>query len=123
VDPKSLVEDTSHDIKEIQIISDKFQNLTTGKVWVWDIDVFVQVKEKNAQRVEKVLEQRAAEIKEGLNQIVSRAQHAQLKEPERQSLNRQFTSYLDKVVGQDPDGKSLLDRLLIPKCRGFPADF
>lgn len=123
VDPKSLVEDTSHEIKEIQIIADKFQNLTTGKVWVWDIDVYVQVKEKNAERVEKVLEQRSAEIKEGLNQIVARAQHAQLKEPERQSLSRQFTAYLEKVIGMDPDGKSLLERLLIPKCRGFPADF
>jgi flagellar basal body-associated protein FliL len=121
--PKELIHDDTQEIREIQIISDKFQNMNTGKVWVWDIDVYVQVKEKNAERVEKVLEQRSAEIKEGLSQIVSRAQHAHLKEPERQSLNRQFAAYLERVLGTDADGKPLIDRLLIPKCRGFPADF
>jgi flagellar basal body-associated protein FliL len=123
VDPKHVEVDESQEVQEIEIVSEKFQNMTTGKVWVWDISLFVQVRQKNAERVEKVLEQRGAELKEGLSQIVSRAQHAQLKEPERQSLNRQFSAFLEKVVGMDADNKPLIDRVLIPKCRGFPADF
>lgn len=123
VDPKHVEHDETQEVQEIEIVSEKFQNMTTGKVWVWDVSIFVQVKQKNAERVEKVLEQRGAEIKEGLSQIVSRAQHAQLKEPERQSLNRQFSAFLEKVIGMDADNKPLIDRVLIPKCRGFPADF
>lgn len=121
--PKELVHDDSEELQEIEIVSDKYQNLTTGRVWVWDVSVFVQVKNKNAERIEKVLEQRKAEISEGLGQIVSRAQHAQLKEPDRQSINRQFAAFLEKTAGGDADGKSLIERVLIPKCRGYPADF
>lgn len=121
--PKELVHDDSEDLQEIEIVSDKYQNLTTGRVWIWDVAVFVQVKNKNAERIEKVLEQRKAEISEGLGQIVSRAQHAQLKEPDRQSINRQFAAFLEKVAGADADGKPLIDRVLIPKCRGYPSDF
>jgi flagellar basal body-associated protein FliL len=108
---------------EVGIVEEKFQNLQTGRVWIWDIAVFVQVKAKNAERVENELQRRNAEIKEGMSQIISRAQHAQLKEPERQTLNRQFTAYLQGVFGTDSDGAPLVERVMIPRCRGFPADF
>ena len=123
VEEHALVDDESNKTKEIELVEDKFQNLTTGRVWVWDVSVFVQVKNKHSERVEKVLEQRGAEIKEGVGQIISKAQHAQLKEPERQSINRQFASFLEKIVGADDEGKPLIERVLIPKCRGYPADF
>lgn len=120
---KHVEHDESEETTEVEIASEKFQNLTTGRVWVWDVSVFVQVKNRNSERVEKVLEQRNAEIKEGISQIISRAQHAQLKEPERQSINRQFGAFLEKVIGSDAEGKPLVERILIPKCRGYPADF
>jgi hypothetical protein len=101
----TLVSDEGEQTLEVLIAEEKFQNLQTGRVWIWDTSVFVQVKAKNTEHVEQTLERRNAEIKEGLSQIISRAQHAQLKEPDRQTLNRQ------------------IERVLIPKCRGFPADF
>ena len=119
-----LKEDEGEQTQELLIVEDKFQNLQTGRVWVWDTAVYVQVKNKNAEAVKKTLERRSAEIKEGVSQVISRAQHAQLKEPERQTLNRQITAYLETVfepVGEK--GASPVERVLIPKCRGFPADF
>ncbi|MBY0310465.1 MAG: hypothetical protein K2W85_00190 [Phycisphaerales bacterium] len=123
---KHLEHDESEQTVEIRLFEkedERFQNLTAGRVWIWNVSFFVQVKNKNSERVENVLEQRKAEIKEGVSQIVSRSPIAQLKEPERQSLNRQVTALLDKVLGQDSDGKSLVERVLIPTCNGFPSDF
>jgi len=107
---------------EIEVVSDKFQNLQTGRVWVWDTSVYVQVMAKHEEQVGGILERRAAEIKEGIGQIVSRAQHAQLREPERQTLNRQITGYLNELL-KDDAGHALFERVLIPKCNGFSTDF
>ncbi len=119
----TLLSDEGEQTLEVLIAEEKFQNLQTGRVWIWDAAVYVQVKSKNAGQIEQTLERRNAEIKEGLSQIFSRAQHAQLKEPDRQTLNRQITTFLEGVFGTDGEGKSPIERVLIPKCRGFPADF
>jgi flagellar basal body-associated protein FliL len=120
----NLKQDEGEQTQELLIVDDKFQNLQTGRVWIWDTAVYVQVKNKNAEAVKKILERRSAEIREGVSQVISRAQHAQLKEPERQTLNRQITAYLETVFEPIGDkGQSPIERVLIPKCRGFPADF
>jgi len=109
--------------QEILVVEEKFQNLQTGRVWIWDVSVFVQARARNAARVEELLEQRKAEISEEISRIISRAQHAQLKEPDRLTLNRQITAALTKIFDVDEKGEPLIERVLIPKCRGFPADF
>ncbi len=123
VDEHAIVADHSDSTVEIQIADEKFQNLQTGRVWLWDIAVFVQVKQKNQEKVEATLKQRNAEVKEEISRIISRAQHVQLKEPDRQTLLRQFTAALNKVFENDEHGAPVVERVLIPKCRGFPADF
>ena len=123
-DTHELKHDDSEETKEIRILEkedEKFQSHSSGQVWVWNVSIYVQAKNKNSERVEKVLESRKAEIKEGLSQIVGRAQLSQLKEPERQSLNRQVSALLEKIIGQDADGKPLIERVLIPTCSGYPA--
>ena len=125
-DTKELVHDDTEEIGEVRVLpkeDEKFQNLSSGQVWVWNVSVFVRVKNKNSERVETSLEGHRAEIKEGISQIVGRAQTTQLKEPERQSLKRQIAALLDKVIGQDADGKPLIEGLLIPTCSGYPANF
>ncbi|CAG0999657.1 hypothetical protein PHYC_02791 [Phycisphaerales bacterium] len=107
---------------EIDLVSDKFQNMQTGRVWVWDVDIVLKTRAKNEAYVQKVLDSQAAEIKEGVSMIFRRAQHNQLKEPGLETVNRQLTSYLTEIFGRDADGKDRLERVVIPKCRGFPAD-
>ena len=108
---------------EIPLIEEKFQNMQTGRVWLWDVSVFVQVKQKNQEKVEARLKQRNAEVKEELSRIISKAQHVQLKEPDRQTLLRQFGATLNKIFENDEHGDPRIERVLIPRCRGFPADF
>lgn len=157
----SLEADGSQIPKELLVVEDKFQNLQTGRVWVWDASIFVQVKTKHAPAVEEILKRRGATVREGMSQIFSRAQHAQLVEPDRQTLNRQILAFLEKLMeeekatlenGPSPeaaksdkghgkedahaaapvshagpdeavDPKGVIQKVLIPKCRGFPTDF
>lgn len=122
-DTTHLKGDDGQQTKELLIVEDRFQNLQSGKVWVWDAAVYVQVRAKHFDKVESTLKQRNAEIKEGISQIFSRAQHAQLKEPDRQTLNRQITAFLQKTFGADDQATPYVERVLISRCRGFPADF
>jgi hypothetical protein len=107
---------------EIELIDEKFQNMQTGRVWIWDTQIVLKAKKRNQKFIEDELDQRNAEIKEGVAQIMRRAQHSQLREPELTTLNRQLTAYLDKCFGPDPDGNSRIERVLIPKCKGFQME-
>lgn len=116
--------DVDHDASvEIPLLDEKFQNMQTGGVWIWDAEIILKVKEKNSEYVGTQLENRAAEIKEGVSMIFRRAQHNQLKEPGLETINRQLTAYINKLIGNDGENQPRVDRVMIPKCRGFPANF
>lgn len=107
---------------EIPLIEEKFQNMQTGRVWIWDTEIYVKVRKKNEEYVTGVLDNRSAEIKEGVAMIFRRAQHSQLKEPGMETINRQLSAYISSIIGKDADAKDRMERVVIPKCRGFPAD-
>jgi flagellar basal body-associated protein FliL len=107
---------------EIELVDDKFQNMQSGRIWIWDTQIVLKVRKKNQPFIEEELEKRSAEIKEGVAQIMRRAQHSHLREPELTTLNRQLTAYLDKIFGPDADGNTRLERVLIPKCKGFQLE-
>ncbi len=108
---------------EIQLLGDRFQNMQQGRVWSWEIEIFLKVKTRNKERVEKILEERQAEIRQGIGQIIRKAKHAYLKEPGLETLHRQVIAYVNKVFGTDADGMNRIDQVLIPRCRGVPRDF
>jgi flagellar basal body-associated protein FliL len=107
---------------EIQLIEGKFQNRSTGRPWTWHTQLYLQVRNKNVEHVEKVLEQRENEIKEGIRLIISKAQDRHLKEPGGETIRRQLTTYINTVFGADPDGEHRVEKLLISRFDGFPAD-
>lgn len=117
------VDDTANELHEVLIVSDRFPNHSTGRVWLWDTEVQIKVKEKDLEYVKKTLEERNAEIKTGVSQIVRLAHHNHLKEPNLETLTRQFLEYLRTVFGADADGEQRVQAVLIPKCVGFPTDF
>src|SRR5206468_1982804 len=108
---------------EIELVDDKFQNMQTGHVWVWDITIALKVKHRNEKYITEQLEKRSAEISEGIAQIIRRAQHSQLLEPELTTLNRQVAAYLDTIIKPaDITGASRVERFMIPKCKGLQID-
>lgn len=108
---------------EVLIVQDKFPNNSTGRVWLWDMELQAQVKAKNREYVEKVLEERQAEIKTGVGRIIRNARQNHLQEPSLETLTRQLRQYLRGVFGQDPDGEERIQDVLLPKLVGFPVDF
>jgi flagellar basal body-associated protein FliL len=107
---------------EIPLLAEKFQNMQTGRVWVWDTQIVLKVKRRNEIYVKRQLESRAAEVAEGVAMIFRRAQHAHLREPGLETINRQLTAFLADMLGKDSDNKPRVDRVILPKCKGFPAD-
>jgi flagellar basal body-associated protein FliL len=107
---------------EVPLIEDKFQNMQTGRVWIWDTEIVLKVRARNEAYVTKELEKRHAEIGEGIALIFRRSPHSNLKEPGLETVNRQVAAYMNQVLGKDGEGKDRLDRVVIPKCKGFPAD-
>ncbi len=107
---------------EVPLVEDKFQNMQSGRAYIWDVSIVIKVKSKDEELVTKTLERNAAEVKEGVALIIRRAAHTHLLEPGLESLNRQLVSYLNTVVDHDAEGKDRVHRVLIPKCKGFPAE-
>jgi hypothetical protein len=107
---------------EIDLIDDKFQNMQTGRVWMWDMKIVLKTTKKHEHHITAELEQRASEVQEGIAQIVRRAQHSHLKEPDLVTLTRQLSAYADKVFGHDAQGNSRIERVMIPKCRGVDVE-
>lgn len=114
--------DDGEALVELPLIEEKFQNMQTGRAWIWDASIYLKVRKKHEEFVAGQLEARSAEIKEGISLIFRRATHSQLKEPGLESLNRLLNSYVNEIIEAAPDGTSRIERIIIPKCRGFPAD-
>lgn len=117
------VVDQSEQISEILILSERFPNHQTGRVWLWETEIQVQVKSKHFDYVQRVLEERNAEIKTGISQIIRTSHHRHLTDPTLETLSRQVAEYLGGVFGSDSSGDPRVQRVLIPKCVGFPADY
>ncbi len=107
---------------EIELVKDRFQNMSTGHVWEWRVEIVLRVRQKNSAHIETIKERDAALIKEGVALIFRRAQDRHLREPGLETITRQLTTYVNEVFGMDPDGMPRVDRVLIPECKGFRSD-
>lgn len=115
--------DSPDALVEVQLVSERFQNMHTGRTWQWDTEVFIQVRRKDQERVAAELERRKAEITAGVGELIRKATHTQLREPELQTLKRKLEAYFVDVFGVDSDNQPRAVDVLIPKMRGAPADF
>ena len=110
-------------VVEVPVFEGDFQNLTSGRVFVWKTEIVLEVRQKNAEHITHQLEQRQAAVREAIARIYRRTQHAQLKEPGSETLTRQLSAMFDEFFGPDPEGHSRIERVLVPVCDGYPADF
>lgn len=113
-DPEALV--------EIMLTEEQYQNMTSNQVWIWEAEIYIKVRRKNQDFVQGQLEQRSAEIQEGITQIFRRAKLTELREPDFRTGSRQLTALVNEVFGNDADGLPRVERLVIAKLRGFPRN-
>lgn len=108
--------------QELLLVEDRFQNVDSGTIWLWDTSIYIQVRNKNADRVQDIMKRREAEIKEGVSLIFRRAEDRHLRaDPGLETVTRQITAYVNEVFGTDKDELPLVERVIIPKCTGINA--
>ncbi|MGP1310457.1 MAG: hypothetical protein ACTS27_09700 [Phycisphaerales bacterium] len=111
------------EVMEIPVLKDRLPNNSTGRPWIWDTEIIVQVKGAEGEHIKAILESRSAEIRTGLGRIWRTAQHAHFNEPGLETLTRLATAFLDDLLGPDPEGHSYLKQVLIARCVGYPTDY
>ncbi|QOJ14734.1 MAG: hypothetical protein HRU75_08810 [Planctomycetia bacterium] len=93
-------------------------NNKSGRMFMYDLDVFVVVGADRRPIVEKLKTERAAEVSDRLAQIVRAADPRILEEDDLRTLRMQMQSALSTISG-DPE---LIQRVLIPRCVPIRAD-
>tara|TARA_R110002096_G_scaffold435816_4_gene663265 strand:- start:75580 stop:76116 length:537 start_codon:yes stop_codon:yes gene_type:complete len=119
----AMLEGTGEDAPvELELVEDRFQNMSTGHVWEWRVQIVLRARQKNAAHIETIKTRDAALLKEGVALIFRRAQDRHLREPGLETITRQLTTYVNEVFGVDADGMPRVDRVIIPECKGFRSD-
>lgn len=121
-DVHAVEENHEEEFAEVPLVEDKFQNMQSGRAYIWDTSIVLKVRSKDEQLVTDTLTKRAAEVKEAVALLFRRAPHAQLTEPGLETLNRQLYVLLNTFVEKDAEDKDRIVKVMVPKCRGFPAE-
>jgi len=103
---------------ELAIIDAKLPNNMDGKLYLFDLQVVAKVDEKQQKKVEDLLKERAAAIKDRIRTIIASSDRKSLSEPGLETLRRQVLYQLEQDLGKD-----LIKELLIPKCTPYRAEF
>lgn len=114
---------SAEQMQEVLIVNDKFPNHHTGRVWLWEAEIQVKVKQKHLAHVQRIVEERNAEIKSAVGRLFRTAHHNHLTEPNLETITRQLSQLLRDIFGQDAEGEERVQAVLLPNCVGFPADF
>src|SRR6185295_9135106 len=113
IDKKKLV--------ELQVLEFKAPNKQSGRLFLYDVSVFVTVKAEFKERVEAALKDREATIRDRARTIISQCDPEKLgggSEPGLETLRRQMKHQLDEIIGE-----GMIEEVLIPRCIPYRQDF
>lgn len=108
-------------VVELNVLEFKAPNKQSGRLFLYDVSVFVTVKTEFKERVEAAFKDREATIKDRARTIISQCDPEKLgggSEPGLETLRRQMKHQLDEIIG---DG--MIEEVLIPRCIPYRQDF
>jgi len=110
-------------IVEILVLDGKLPNAKTGITYLYDTEIYVQVRRKYADRVNSELEQFYNEIKADISAIWRTSEPQHFKEPKLENLTRKVYALLNDRFGTDPDdGQPILVKCVLVMGTGFRVD-
>lgn len=115
--------DDAEKVIEVELVNESYHNRSTGRPYLWQTEIVLQVRQKNVEWVNALIGQRKAEIRENIAKIIGGALDRHLSEPGRQTIDRQITSYVNGMFGTDGTGADRVHDVLIPTLHGNLADF
>lgn len=111
------------ELVEVLLIGDKFQNTRQGaQAYLYDATIYVVVQERHRGIVETEIEDQMARISQEITEVFSRAEPAQLNEPDRLTLKRQILDRCKKRFGDDADGEPYVRDVVISNWKRFSTD-
>ncbi|MHC4415035.1 MAG: hypothetical protein ACYS0G_07115 [Planctomycetota bacterium] len=121
--PATLQIPEEEKIVEILVIDAKLPNNKTGVTYLYDAEIYVQVKMKHADQVASELEQFRNEIKSEITAIWRTSDPRDFQEPRLTSLTRRVKSLLSDRFGVDPGrGEPIISKCVIVMGTGFRID-
>jgi len=106
---------------EIQLLDARFPNKQSGHTFLYDIEIYVSVKQEASDKVKKAIGDHDALIKDRVRTIIAQLDPDKLgggSEPGLETLRRQVKYQLEEIVGEGS-----IDDVLVPRCIPFRADY
>jgi hypothetical protein len=110
-------------IVEIPVLDAKLPNAKSGVTYLYDTEIYVQVKQRNAEEVQSQLERFQNEIKADLNAVWRTSEPKHFQEPRLESLTRKVHALMDERFGADAvSGEPIVRKCVIVMGTGFRVD-
>jgi flagellar basal body-associated protein FliL len=104
---------------ELQVAKLKAPNMKSGRLFLYDIEVYAKTKKEKADTLKKMLEGYKATIEDRLSRVVRSAEPQDLQEDGLETIRRQVKHELGQIVGDE----KMVEEILIPKCTPFKVDY
>jgi len=104
---------------ELPVTKFKAPNLKSGRLYLYELEVYAKTKQEKSATLKKLLEACKASIDDRLNRVVRSADPQDLQEDGLETIRRQIRHELNQVVGDE----KMIEEILIPKCTPFKVDY
>ena len=110
-------------IVEVLVLDGRLPNSKTGITYLYDVEIYVQVKNRYASRVSDEFAQFRNEIKSEITAIWRQSDPREFQEAKVQSLTRKIGALLNQRFGVDKDhGEPIISKCVIVMGTGFRVD-
>jgi flagellar basal body-associated protein FliL len=104
---------------ELLVVKFKAPNMKSGRLFLYDIEVYAKTRREKADTLKKTIENYKATIEDRLNRVVRAAEPQDLQEDGLETIRRQVRHELTQIVGDE----KMIEEILIPKCTPFKVEY
>lgn len=120
MDPEELALER---IVEVLVLDGRMANAKAGITFLYDTEVFVQVKSRHESRVTDELASFTNEIRADLRAIWRTSDPEHFQEPRLENLTRKVKALLDERFGSDAEtGEPIIQKVVLVMGTGFRVD-
>jgi flagellar basal body-associated protein FliL len=119
-EPAHVSEDDK--IVEAEVLKAKMPNNKSGVTFIYDTEIYVQVKKRDVERVKAEIEQFQNEIKADITAIWRTAEPQDFQEPKLEKLTRKVYALLTERFGAAADSQPVVSKCVIVMSTGFRID-
>lgn len=121
--PPALRDSNDGVIVELPVLEARLTNSRTGATYIYECEMYVQVKKRLAPHVESVLDQFRHEIQAEISAIWRTAEPRHFDEPKLHTLTRKVYALLDERLGRDEArNEPVILQVVIVMGAGFRID-